>query len=126
MNAKNLRVLVVEDDDDFRRMLKLQLQRLGIGSVMVAENAISGLSKIEAGIVDIVVCDWHMPEMSGIDLLRRVRSIAAFKDLPFILLTAEAAKDKVVEALQEGASDYIVKPPTQKTLEVKLARFFGP
>ena len=78
------------------------------------------LRLLEANPVDLVFLDWNMPEMDGLEFLKRVRSMEKYKDLPIVMVTSEAAKYDVVEALQSGATDYIVKPVNEKAFKSKV------
>jgi two-component system chemotaxis response regulator CheY len=75
--------------------------------------------------IDLVLCDWNMPEMAGIDVLNTVRADSDLKDTPFIMVTAEAQKENILEAVKAGVSSYIVKPFTAETVEEKLQKVFA-
>ena len=85
----------------------------------------NALAKLRADAFDFVVSDWNMPNMTGIDLLKNIRADGALKGLPVLMITAEAKKENIIEAAQNGASGYIVKPFTAATLDEKLAKIFN-
>jgi two-component system, chemotaxis family, chemotaxis protein CheY len=89
-----------------------------------AENGSMALEELKKKKADLVVSDWNMPVMTGIDLLRAIRADDDLKAMPVLMVTAEAKKEYLVEALQAGVSNYIVKPFTAKTLEEKLHKIF--
>ena len=93
-------------------------------NVEEAEDGAVALHKLQNGSFEFVVSDWNMPNMSGIQLLKAVRADAGLKHLPFLMITAEAKKENIIEAAQAGASGYIVKPFTAATLDEKLKKIF--
>ena len=121
---KNTRFLVVDDFSTMRRILRNLLKELGFTNVDEAEDGQAALHKLRSQTFDFVVADWNMPNMTGIELLRNVRADAQLKHLPFLMITAEAKRENIIEAAQAGASGYIVKPFTAATLEEKLGKVF--
>ena len=111
---KNLRFLVVDDFSTMRRILRNLLKELGFTNVDEAEDGQVALHKLRSQPYEFVVSDWNMPNMTGIEL----------RHLPFLMITAEAKRENIIEAAQAGASGYIVKPFTAATLEEKLAKIF--
>jgi two-component system chemotaxis response regulator CheY len=87
-----------------------------------AGNGNEAWRQLEAQKVDLVLLDWNMPELSGLDFLKKVRAMDAYKELPIIMVTSEAAKYNVIEALKNGATDYIIKPVNEKIFAEKLAK----
>lgn len=122
--SRDMRILVVDDFSTMRRIVRNILQQLGFANIDEAEDGQAALSKLRSGDFEFVISDWNMPNMMGIDLLRTVRADAELKDIPFLMVTAESQKENVVEAVQAGVSNYIVKPFTADTLEVKLELIF--
>jgi two-component system chemotaxis response regulator CheY len=116
LNTK-IRVLVVDDFPTMRRIIKNLLKQLGYENVDEAENGEDALKKLKNGDYKFVVSDWNMPVMEGIELLRHVRSDPQLKDIPFLMVTAEAEKEKVIEAIKLGVDNYIVKPFTGEILK---------
>ncbi len=117
-------VLVVDDAATMRRIVKGLLHELGFKNMREAENGSAALDELKRKKADLVVADWNMPVMTGIDMLRAIRSDDGLKAIPVLMVTAEAKKENIVEALQAGVSNYIVKPFNAKTLEEKLNKIF--
>lgn len=124
MADKNLKFLVVDDFSTMRRIVRNLLKELGYTNVDEAEDGVVALQKLQNGNFQFVVTDWNMPNMTGIELLKCIRADAGLKHLPVLMITAEAKKENIVEAAQNGASGYIVKPFTAATLEEKLGKIF--
>ncbi|MBI3815522.1 MAG: chemotaxis response regulator CheY [Nitrospinae bacterium] len=120
-----MKVLVVDDFATMRKIVRNILGQLGIKNVDEADDGSTALPKLKQNKYDIVVCDWNMPKMTGLDLLKAIRADENLKTLPFLMVTAEALKDNIVAAAQAGVNDYIVKPFTAATLEEKLKKIFG-
>ena len=117
---KTMPVLIVDDFATMRRIVKTCLSQLGFASIAEAEDGKIALEKLRTGNFELVISDWDMPNMMGIDLLRAVRADEKLKPLPFIMVTAEAQKDNVIEAAKAGVSNYIVKPFTVEQMQAKL------
>lgn len=124
MADKNLKILVVDDFSTMRRIVRNLLKELGYTNVDEAEDGVAALQKLKGSNFQFVVTDWNMPNMTGIELLRAIRADVALKNLPVLMITAEAKKENIIEAAQGGASGYIVKPFTAGTLEEKLNKIF--
>lgn len=118
----NLRVLIVDDFATMRKIEKNILGQLGIKKVDEADDGSTALPKLQANTYDIVLLDWNMPNMTGLEMLKALRSGDNNKDVPVIMVTAEALKDNIVAAAQAGVNDYIVKPFTAGVLEEKLKK----
>jgi two-component system chemotaxis response regulator CheY len=125
MADKNMKILVVDDFATMRRILKNILKQLGYANIIEAEDGTAAIKVLETEQVDFVISDWNMPNMSGIELLRAVRADGKLGDTPFLLVTAEAQKANVIEAVQAKVNDYIVKPFTAEVMEGKIERIFG-
>ncbi len=119
-----MKFLVVDDFSTMRRIVRNLLKELGFTNVYEAEDGADALQKLDGGQFDFVVSDWNMPNMTGIELLRKIRSDPTLKQLPVLMITAEAKKENIIEAAQAGASGYIVKPFTAATLDEKLKKIF--
>ncbi|HRO56913.1 MAG TPA: chemotaxis response regulator CheY [Nitrosomonas europaea] len=120
MTDKNLRFLVVDDFSTMRRIIRNLLKELGFNNVEEAEDGAMALKKLRDGGFDFVVSDWNMPNMDGLTMLQNVRADDTLKDIPVLMVTAEAKKENIIAAAQAGASGYIVKPFTAATLDEKL------
>lgn len=118
----NLKVLVVDDFPTMRRIVKNLLKQIGFEHIDEAEDGLQALSKLKGGNYGLVVSDWNMPNMEGIELLRKVRTEAGINEIPFLMVTAEAEKEKVIEAIKAGVDNYIVKPFTAEILKEKLEK----
>lgn len=122
---RNIPILIVDDFATMRRIVKTCLRQLGFENVTEAEDGKVALQKLQANEFKLIISDWNMPNMMGIDLLRNVRSDEKFKALPFLMVTAEAQKENVIEAAKAGVSNYIIKPFTADQLEAKLSAIFN-
>nr|WP_314621656.1 chemotaxis response regulator CheY [uncultured Noviherbaspirillum sp.] len=124
MTNKNLKFLVVDDFPTMRRIVMSLLKELGYTNLSEAENGADGLAKLRTSHFDFVVSDWNMPVMDGLTILQHIREDVALKHLPVLMVTAEAKKENIIAAAQAGASGYVVKPFTARTLQDKLAKIF--
>jgi two-component system, chemotaxis family, chemotaxis protein CheY len=120
----NMRLLVVDDFSTMRRIIKNILRQLGFNNIEEADDGTSAWEIINKGGIDFVISDWNMPQMTGIELLRKVRASEEFADMPFLMVTAEAQQENVIEAVQAKVSNYIVKPFTAETLKQKIDKIF--
>jgi two-component system chemotaxis response regulator CheY len=120
----DMNVLVVDDAATMRRIVRSLLRELGIKNVREAEDGEMALEDLKRQRADLVVSDWAMPKMTGIELLRAIRQDSALKDTPVLMVTAESKKENIMEAIQAGVNNYIVKPFNSKTLEEKLNKIF--
>lgn len=121
----NMKVLIVDDFATMRKILRNILKQIGFTDITDADDGNTALKALQKKKFDLILCDWNMPEMPGIDLLNTVRSDDALKDIPFVMVTAEAHKDNILEAVQAGVSSYVVKPFTAETIGAKLKKVFG-
>lgn len=119
-----IKILVVDDFSTMRRIVKNILKQLGFENIEEAEDGAQAYNKLKSGGFGFVVSDWNMPNMDGLDLLKKIRSDPELKDLPVLMVTAEAEKEKVIEAIKAGVSNYIVKPFTAEVLKEKMDRIF--
>ena len=122
MAYQNLVALVVDDFATMRRIIRKILKDLQFQDVLEAENGADALKLLATNKVDLIVSDWNMPVMTGLEFLKRVRADDRLKSLPFLMVTAEAQKENIFEAVQAKVSNYIVKPFTPAILEEKLAK----
>ncbi|PWK83062.1 chemotaxis response regulator CheY [Fulvimonas soli] len=123
---KNMKILVVDDFSTMRRIVRNLLVELGFSNPLIqeADDGNSALAMLRAQPFDLVVTDWNMPNMTGIDLLRAIRTEPALKALPVLMVTAENNRDQIIAAAQAGVNGYIVKPFTAVTLQEKLTKIF--
>jgi two-component system chemotaxis response regulator CheY len=124
MADKNMRFLVVDDFSTMRRILRNLLKELGFTNVEEAEDGQVALHKLKTQHFEFIISDWNMPNMTGIELLKAVRADAQIRGIPFMMITAEAKRENIIEAAMAGASGYIVKPFTAATLEEKMNKIF--
>jgi two-component system chemotaxis response regulator CheY len=122
MAYKDLTVLIVDDFLTMRRIVRKILRDLEFENIIEAEDGTAALDVLKTTKIDLIVSDWNMPKMTGLELLKEVRGSDKFKDTPFLMVTAEAQKENIVEAVKARVSNYIVKPFTAATLEEKLAK----
>src|ERR1700740_278792 len=113
--SADLRFLIVDDFSTMRRIVRNLLKEIGFANAEEAEDGAVALSMLKANKFDFVVSDINMPNMNGFELLKIVRSDEALKSIPFLMVTAEAKKDDIVQAAQGGARGYLVKPFTKAT-----------
>ncbi len=121
-----MRILVVDDSRVARNIVKNMLKSMYHveDGFVEASNGEEAWSVLQTSPVDLVLLDWNMALLNGIDLLRRVRQNDKFKALPVIMVTSEAAKYNVIEAVKAGANDYLIKPLTEKNLYEKVRKYF--
>ena len=121
----SMKVLVVDDFATMRRIIKGVLKQFGFSNIIEAEDGSLALEELKNEQIGLIVSDWNMPNMTGLDLLKAVRGDAGLKDIPFIMVTAEGQKENVVEAVKAGVSNYIIKPFTPDTFGEKLQKVFN-
>ena len=120
MGYKGKKVLVVADSVAIRQIIKKNLRELGFSELIEAENGAAGLKKAGEESVDLIVSGWNMPNMTGLEFLKAVRADAGLKRIAFIMVTSEADKEKIMEAVQAGVDQYLVKPFNAMQLEEKI------
>ena len=119
-----MKVLIVDDFATMRRIVRNVLKQIGFTNMVEADNGKNALKILKKENIDLILCDWNMPEMPGIDLLKTLRSENELKSIPFVMVTAEAQKDNIIEAVKAGVNSYIVKPFTAETVSEKLNIIF--
>jgi two-component system chemotaxis response regulator CheY len=124
MDFAKYSVLVVDDFSTMRRIVSSLLREAGFVHLSEAEDGVEAMRKLESSSFQFIVSDWNMPRMTGLELLKAVRHSNHLKRLPFLLITAEAGRENIVEAAQAGADGYIVKPFTAATLKDKVEAIF--
>ena len=121
----NIKILIVDDFSTMRKIIRNILTQLGFKNILEADDGTTALEILKKEKVDLIISDWNMPKMSGLELLKAVRSDENFKDIPFVMVTAEAQKENILEAIKYKVNQYIVKPFTPETLKEKLEKVFG-
>jgi two-component system, chemotaxis family, chemotaxis protein CheY len=119
------KVLVVDDYSTMRRIIRNLLAQIGFADVEEAADGPTALRKLQSGGYTLVISDWNMEPMTGLQLLQEVRGNSQLKELPFIMVTAESKTDNVVAAKQAGVSNYIIKPFNAETLKKKIESVLG-
>lgn len=119
---QNAKILIVDDMQTMRRLLKSALHDLGYANVVDAEGGTTALSLLESDDYSLVITDWNMPDMEGIDVLKAVRANDKLKHIPVLMVTAEAKKEQILEAAEAGVNGYVVKPFQPAQLKEKLDR----
>ncbi|WP_104697724.1 MULTISPECIES: chemotaxis response regulator CheY [unclassified Helicobacter] len=121
-----MRLLVVDDSSTMRRIIKNTLQRLGYEDILEAENGVEAWDILNNnGDISVLITDWNMPEMNGLELVKKTRSDSRYEDIPIIMVTTEGGKIEVITALKAGVNNYIVKPFTPQVLKEKLEAVLG-
>lgn len=122
MKLQDLTILVVDDFRTMRSVIRNILKRIEITDVLEAHDGQNALEVLEENPVDLILSDWNMPRMAGIEFLRQVRAREETRDIPFVMITAEGMRENIVEAIQAGANGYIIKPFTPEQLREKIER----
>lgn len=122
-----MKILIVDDFSTMRRIIKNLLRDLGFNNTSEADDGLTALPMLKSGNFDLLVTDWNMPGMQGIDLLKAVRADEdeQLKNIPVLMVTAEQKKEQIVEAAQAGVNGYVVKPFTALILKEKLEKIFA-
>jgi len=121
----DMKILIVDDFATMRRIVKNILTQLGFKNFIEADDGSVAWDILQKEQVDFIVSDWNMPKMPGIELLKKVRADEKLKDIPFLMVTAEAQKENIIEAVKAKVSNYIVKPFTPETLSEKIEKIFA-
>lgn len=118
----SIKVLIVDDFATMRRILKNILKQIGFKNLLEADDGTTAMETLEKNDIDLVISDWNMPKMTGLELLKWVRANKKYAKTPFLMVTAEAQKQNVIEAVQAGVSNYVVKPFTAEAISEKLKK----
>ena len=116
----NYTVCVVEDEKVSRTMTLEMLKKMELNKIVASTNGQIALDKLKAQEADLIISDWHMPVMDGLELYKAVKKEETLKDIPFLMVTVEDSKEKVIEALKLGIRDYIVKPLQKSSFVAKV------
>ncbi|MBU2537507.1 MAG: response regulator [Proteobacteria bacterium] len=122
MTQDNRNILIVDDMAMLRNIMKMQLQRMGFDRIHEAPDGSAALKILNTRKIDLVISDWNMPVMNGFELLREMRTSESLKDIPFIMVTAEATQARISMALRLKVDELILKPFTLEILERKIIR----
>ncbi|MDD2567232.1 MAG: response regulator [Thiovulaceae bacterium] len=121
-----MKLLVVDDSSTMRRIIKNTLNRLGYKDILEGADGVEGWNALDTNPdIEMLITDWNMPEMNGLELVKKVRADARFADMPIIMVTTEGGKAEVITALKAGVNNYIVKPFTPQVLKEKLSAVMG-
>ena len=124
---KNINILIVDDYQTMLRIIKNLLKQVGFNNVDEATDGSMAYSMLQKKNYGLVISDWNMEPMTGLDLLKQVRaSNENYKNVPFIMVTAESKTENVIAAKQAGVNNYIVKPFNAETLKTKIESVLGP
>jgi len=121
----NINILIVDDYKTMLRIIRSLLTQIGFNNIDEASNGSAALAKLKEKKYELIISDWNMEPMTGLELLKNVRADEALKTIPFIMITAESKTDNVIAAKQAGVNNYIVKPFNAETLKAKLASVLG-
>lgn len=119
---KQIKILIVDDFATMRKVIRNLLKQLGYENIVEAEDGVAALRTLRSQKIDLVVSDWNMPNMTGLELLKAVRADEELKATPFLMVTAEALQDNVIAAVKAGVNNYIVKPFTAEVLNEKIVK----
>lgn len=119
------KILIADDFAGMRMVIRSILKNIGFTNINEADGGKAVLRLLRKQKYDLILCDWNMPDMPGVEVLRKIRSDDELKDMPFIMITAEAQKENILEALEAGVSSYIVKPFAAETVSKKINEIFG-
>ena len=120
-----MRVLAVDDSATMRRIIKNQLKQSGVEEVDEASNGREALLLLGRAQYDLLITDWNMPEMCGLDLVMEIRRTEPIKNMPILMVTTVSAKEDIVTALKAGVNNYVVKPFDAATLQAKVTQLVG-
>lgn len=115
-----MRFLIVDDSSTMRRMISNTLNGIGYADITMAEDGLDALDKMKQQQFDIILTDWSMPRMNGLEFLKVAQTLEGYQHIPIVMVTAEGGKQEVITAIKEGARDYIVKPFTAQVLKDKI------
>ena len=116
-----MKILIVDDIASMRRIVFDSLSQIGFNNIIEAKDGENALKILKLNKIDLILCDWNMPKMSGLELLKFVRNDEKLKNIPFIMVTAEGKKENVIDAVKAGVNNYIVKPFNTESLKGKIA-----
>jgi len=119
-----IKVLVADDFATMRKIVRNILKQIGFDNIVEAEDGLAALQIVKQDRIGLVVTDWNMPNMSGLELVEKIRENPETKHVPVLMVTAEGLKDNVIAAVKAGVNNYVVKPFTAETLQEKIEQIF--
>lgn len=125
MNPEDLNILIVDDSPTMRRIIKNTLERIGYRQSIEASNGLEALDALADATINFIITDWNMPEMSGLEFVTELRSKPQYVKMPVLMITTRGMKEDVLQAVQAGVNNYMVKPFTPETLEAKIHKLLG-
>jgi two-component system chemotaxis response regulator CheY len=123
--GKDINILIVDDDHHSLKITRIALGYLGYKNVTTCEDAEKAFNLLVSGSFDLVICDWCMPKMSGLDLFNTIKAQPNLENIPFIMSTSMSDKSRIIEAAKTGIKHYIVKPLDRETLQAKINLCMG-
>jgi len=121
---KEIKILTIDDSGIMRKIIKGHLAKIGYSNVIEASDGKEGLKKLSEEKIDLILCDWNMPEMNGLQFVQRVREEKNYGNIRIIMLTTVTTQDEVLTALKAGANSYITKPFKPENLKEKIKEVF--
>ena len=121
----NMKILIANNFPEIIMIIRNILRKIGFTNIKEANSGKTVLRVLKREKYDLILCDWDMPDMSGMEVLKKIRSDDESKDIPFIMVMAEAQKDNILESVEAGVNSIIVKPFSAETVSVKLNKIFG-
>ena len=115
-----MKILVVDDSSTMRRIIINALKNVGFSDYVEASNGREGIEKLASNRVDLIITDWNMPEMTGVEFIRAVRANDTTKQIPTLMVTTNASQDDIAQAMEAGANNYLVKPFTPDGIKEKI------
>lgn len=125
MNPQDIIILIVDDSPTMRRIIKNTLERIGFKASYEAENGKEALDQLALHPINFVITDWNMPEMNGLEFVTALRNTPEYAKLPVLMITTRGMKEDVLQAVQAGVNNYVVKPFTPETLEAKIGKLLN-
>lgn len=120
-----MRILIVDDSLAMRRVERSMLKDMGLSDIEEAEDGSQALKMVASGKFDLILLDWKMPVLSGLETLKQLKASPDYKSIPVVMVTSVSNKPKILEAIQSGAANYIIKPFSDEVLKEKLEPFLG-
>ena len=125
MNPQDIVILIVDDSPTMRRIIKNTLERIGFKASYEAENGKEALDQLALNPINFVITDWNMPEMNGLEFVTALRNTPEYSKMPVLMITTRGMKEDVLQAVQAGVNNYVVKPFTPETLEAKISKLLN-